>query len=579
MNRQELEADIAQLGIALRGADDSGDVERATKYAKAYKTAKNRLTLMTSDPAEYDPQSDQFKSKYGPLSGSNAGNFAAGAGKFLADRVRGVGQLLGITSDEDIAQARERDRDLTGTKAGIAGNILGGAAFSAPLALIPGVNTTLGAGLAGAGMGFTEPLLDDESRLLSTGIGAAGGVIGQKIGSSISKRAGRVAASRASSGAAATGGKSAAQANVSGSLNARASGGGSTFGSVGDDASAGLTRAQQDALFQGRQLGMKSTPGQSTGSRALQQMEAKLEAQPMTSGPFNAIKQANQRIVNRAAAKSIGETGDAVDGTVLNNAYDRFEQGFERFASRAVRRDIEPQKSFQFFSELQDEFSDLTNVPVLKEPLVKRLIKLAGDGEADARTLQTLTSKLGRKAHNNLTSASGDREMGLALLKAKDFVDDLVESGLSGSDRTQFAALRSQYRNYKLLTSRNNIVNPSTGNVNPGALASLLQQKDPAGFVRGKNQSDLYNAARFAQAFKPIVGDSGTATRSALNSPLDIVMGLPFNIGTRAYTSSPSVAAFSSAGSAMNNTARALGPIADPGLMGIFGAHTALELQ
>lgn len=603
MSRQELESDIAELGIALQGADSAGDVERATKYAQAYKTAKNRLTLMTSNPAEYDPESEEFQAKYGAQSDSNFENFAAGAGKFLFDRGRGLKQLYAGAADaiaprstlsglitgqpqsrsaqveQDIAAARARDRDLMGTKAGLAGNIAGGAAFSAPLALIPGVNTTLGAGLAGAGMGFTEPLLENESRLFSTGLGAAGGIVGQKIGNALTNRAGRSLSSRSSSGATATGGGSGAQANLSGSLNARASGGGYTFGSVGDDASAGLTRAQKDALFAGKQIGMKSTPGQSTGSRALQQLEAKLESQPMTSGPFNAIKDANQKVINRAAARSLGETADTVDATVLNNAYDRFDAGFSRIADRAVRRDIEPQASFSFLRDLQDEFADLTNVPILKEPLIKRIIKLAGDGEADGAVLQNLTSKLGRKAHNNLTSASGDRELGRALLRAKDFVDDLIESGLTGQDRQAFAALRSQYRNYKLLTSRNNVLNPSTGNVNGGALAGLLQQKDPAGFLRGGNQSDLYNAARFAQAFKPIVGDSGTATRSTLNGPLDMAMALPFNLGARAYASSPSVAAFSSADSVLNNTARMLGPAANPGLLGVFGAQGALQAQ
>jgi hypothetical protein len=63
-----------------------------------------------------------------------------------------------------------------------------------------------------------------------------------------------------------------------------------------------------------------------------------------------------------------------------------------------------------------------------------------------------------------------------------------------------------------------------------------------------QNDSDLYNAARFAQAFRPIVGDSGTATRSMINNALDVVTQVPINLATRAYTSSPMVSMAANAG-------------------------------
>jgi hypothetical protein len=65
--------------------------------------------------------------------------------------------------------------------------------------------------------------------------------------------------------------------------------------------------------------------------------------------------------------------------------------------------------------------------------------------------------------------------------------------------------------------------------------------KDRLGFLFGRKSSPMYTAARFAQAFKPIVGDSGTATRSALPSPTDFVLSLPFNLATKAYASNPTI--------------------------------------
>ena len=140
-----------------------------------------------------------------------------------------------------------------------------------------------------------------------------------------------------------------------------------------------------------------------------------------------------------------------------------------------------------------------------------------------------------------MTSQGGDRQMGMALFAVKDHVDDLLESSLKGSTLDAFKTARQQYRNLMLLTQRSGVVNPSSGNVQGGALAQMLQQKDRPGFLFGKNDSDLYNAARFAQAFRPIVGDSGTATRMPLPSPTDFMLSLPFSIATKAYTSAPVV--------------------------------------
>jgi hypothetical protein len=108
----------------------------------------------------------------------------------------------------------------------------------------------------------------------------------------------------------------------------------------------------------------------------------------------------------------------------------------------------------------------------------------------------------------------GDRDLGEALYRVKDHVDDVLAQGMSKAEAAAYADTRKQYRAFKQLTARVGNVNPNTGNVNPDALANYLQQTDKNGYLLGKNPSPHYNAVRYAQAFKPIVGDSGTATRS-----------------------------------------------------------------
>lgn len=373
-------------------------------------------------------------------------------------------------------------------------------------------------------------------------------------------------------------GQAGAQAGVSGSLNASARGGGYNFGTVADDAATGLTPGQNMARAgfpQGR-----LTPGQATGNKLLQRLEAKLESQPMTAGPFDRIKDLNAREINKAAARAIGETADNLNSEVLDRAVTRLGGVFDDVRDANIRR-IEPSDYVTRLSAIQDEFEAI-GPQLMNHPLVERLVRHAESGQASGKDLGNLTSKLTREINRQMTSAQGDRELGRALVGVKEYVDDLVAQGLSGDRLKAYEAARGQYRNLMLLTSRVGTINPSTGNVNAGALANLLQQKDRAGFLFGRNQTDMYNAARFGQAFKPIVGDSGTATRMPLPSPTDFVLSLPFNIATRAYTSSPAVnaalrtqAAANAAAQAGQSAGQALRPAVTPG--GLLGAMNAQD--
>jgi hypothetical protein len=332
-------------------------------------------------------------------------------------------------------------------------------------------------------------------------------------------------------------GQAGAAAAVSGGAQATGRGGGFNFGTVGDDAATGLTPGQSAARTnfpQGR-----LTPGQATGNKLLQRLEAKLESQPMTAGPFDRIKDANAREVNKAVAKAIGESADNLSSEVLDRAVTRMGAVFDDVRDE-VQRTISPQEFVTRMQSVGDEFEAISP-QFWNHPLVSRFVSHAEKGTASGKDLGALTSKLTRETYRQMTSPQGDRELGMALGKVKEYVDDLVAQGLTGDRLAKYQATREQYRNLSLLTSRVGAINPSTGNVNGSLLANALQQKDKAGFLFGRNQSDMYNAAKFSQAFRPLVGDSGTATRMPLPSPTDFVLSLPFNIATRAYTSSPAV--------------------------------------
>jgi hypothetical protein len=329
-----------------------------------------------------------------------------------------------------------------------------------------------------------------------------------------------------------------AQVNVTTTPTATVTGGGMTPGVVGPDPSAGLTAAQQSILGRGKEMGFRTTPGQETGSRSLQQMEARMESNPFTSGPFNTIKDTNQKILNRSTAQAIGVDSTELSNPVLAQAQRQISKVYQQVASPEVKK--VDGNTIQTGIEIVDKaFEGLTTQPFKNNLFVQQLQNIAAKGEASGNELQTLSSKIGKRAKNEMTTAMGDRELGSALFQVKEMVDDALAQGLSKEQQAAFQLARANYRNLMTIRSNQGVVNPSTGNVSGLNLASALTRKDPQGFVFGSNQTPMYEAARFAQAFKPIVGDSGTATRSMEISPLSMMLAAPTNIAARAYTSQP----------------------------------------
>ncbi len=427
------------------------------------------------------------------------------------------------------------------------GNVAATAAPGTMLALRAGASPLRAGAIGGAVAGALDPVGPATSpsdyfakKAEKTGVATVtGGAVGKTV-----DRLGRVllGAPRAAGPAAATGdatgtapGTAAASIEAQIAPTATVRGGGSTLGRVGPDTPAGLTEGQAAALTQGKQLGMRVTPGQETGSRSLQQMEARMEANPFFSGPFNEIKIGNQKVLNRSAAEAIGETADELSSPVLARANERIGKAFDDVASPKLFP-IQGEDVMTGIANTAAYYDDVAGVALADQALVKQAINLAAKGSATGEQLRALSSKLGRAAKNQTTSAAGNRELGQALFAVKEHVDDALSSTLTPQQQAAFNTARQQYRNLTTLES-SGVVNSSSGNVSGLNLAGALARKDKQGFFYGKNQQPMYQAARFAQAFKPLVGDSGTATRTMELTPLNMMLAMPTNLAARSYAS------------------------------------------
>lgn len=106
---------------------------------------------------------------------STTDRFLAGAGKAMTDIGRGAGQMLGLVSQKDVDESKQRDAALMKTTAGTVGNVFGNIASTVPLALVPGAATVAGGAAIGGGIGALQPVATGESRGINAGIGAAAG--------------------------------------------------------------------------------------------------------------------------------------------------------------------------------------------------------------------------------------------------------------------------------------------------------------------------------------------------------------------------------------------------------------------
>ena len=120
---------------------------------------------------------------YDPTEGmSTLDKLRAGFGKAIVDTGRGLGQLVGAVSREEVEAARKQDAALMNSGAGAAGNFAGNLAMMLPTVGIPGAATLRGASAIGALQGFIQPSTSTEETVKNTALGGAAGAGGVAAG-------------------------------------------------------------------------------------------------------------------------------------------------------------------------------------------------------------------------------------------------------------------------------------------------------------------------------------------------------------------------------------------------------------
>lgn len=212
---------------------------------------------------------------------------AAGFGKSLHDTAQGLGQMVNMSSRDDVAESRRLNADLMNSTAGKIGDFAGNFATTVPLAFVPGANTVKGAALIGSLTGLAQPSESTGETMRNAGLGGAIG------GGSIMAGRGLAAGWQGLTGLLRPLTKKGQEQIAAEVLQASAT----------DAASAAKNAANASQLVPGS----SPTMGQVADDAGLSQLERTLLNKPETAGPLNA-RYAQQQAARKQAIADVAGT-------------------------------------------------------------------------------------------------------------------------------------------------------------------------------------------------------------------------------------------------------------------------------
>lgn len=308
-------------------------------------------------------------------------------------------------------------------------------------------------------------------------------------------------------------------------------------------------------------LGVTLTPGQETGNQTLLSVERLLSKIPGSSGSMQKILKSNEKIINKAAARTIGESVDNLAETVMSASKKRLGDTFEDLSERSkVIFNSDFMKNLIKIDANNKELGSFASSEI--DTLVDKGLELASRNQLAGPAYQKIRSKLTEDATNAFKA--GNSDYGRALKSVRNSLDGLAKEGLSDADKAAWDTVRREYANFKTLSSPRVI---EAGNVKPGPLTSELRRQGPDQFATGAHPSPLIDIARLHEGLKStVVPSSNTSELGLMQS---IMFGNPIVAGkTLGIANLLQKAMFSPAGRAYLN--KGLLPYS-------FGAEQALR--
>lgn len=473
--------------------------EGAESPEQKYQRLVAELTAQ-NDPATADPTADM----------SGAERVMAGLGRSIVETWRGIQQMAGFRSDEQVARDRQLDEALLGTTGGAVGNLAGGALQM--LAPVPGA----AAARLGAVAGRSAPYVGAAAR-------AAAFSGAQTVGEGESR-----------------GGNAA----IGGALGAVGQGVAAGAGRLASNAKAKLTPAVQSAIENARAAGIPLHLSQVTNSRFLKTLGSVANQLPFTGAGKAAQRQ--QEAFNRAVSRGFGEDASSLGDDVLRAARERIGAVYDDIYSR--NNVMLDDAALNKLASIEQSAS--RNLPRDEAAIVKNqiddIIEATQNGGMPGAMYQAFrTDRL-------MPMESGSRSFQTGLIREiRKALDDAAERSVGPEDAKALAQARRQWRNLRTSEKALSQVAGAGGDVRPAALWPIVNQSKGA-------TPEMRELARIGQVvLKDPIPNSGTPERQLIYR----LLGLG-GAGTMAGVSAPSLAGLAlggaAAGRVMNSPLAAL---------------------
>lgn len=269
-----------------------------------------------------------------------------------------------------------------------------------------------------------------------------------------------------------------------------------------------ISPQRQDLIDTLMAEGVTPTAGQRTGSKALQIAESEL-------GGATARNMADDqaRAFTEAAMARTGNRGLATpeNMTALN---DRLGQGFQSISARnAIRSDP------QFGNDIGKVLQEYERVlPTAQREIVTNMaddiidVAATNGGSIPGEVYQATRSRLTKMAQ---AARNSDPQYAEALRGLRNSLDDAMSRSVSPDDAAEWARLRREYGNMKVLEKAavGAGENAAEGLISPAKLRQAATTGRQGGYARG--EGDLDALARAGQIMTPLA-DSNTASRLAV---------------------------------------------------------------
>lgn len=452
---------LSQAFYAAKQAGNEDDARQLIGYAQ-----QHGMTIAPMTPDQVNTGMQQV----------NAANVAAqpwyqtalqGAGKSFVDTGRGVGELVGMESPQDVANARQEDQALMSSTAGKLGYLggqgaqmiaLGGAggAVAKGLSLAGRAVPYVTSALAGGAFSGAQPVVGGESRGLNALVGAGLGAVGEAVPEGLR--------------------------------------------AIAQKAAPPVSAAKQASIDAAERYGIPLHLSQVTDSKALQTLGSASKYLPFAGNA--AAKDAQQVAFNNAIASTVGQTAKRLTPGVLDDAAQQIGNGYNQlFARNTVK--IGPQTWAKLGALWNQADSDLTpaDAQIVKNQIQKYVDAAQANGGV-------IPGRLYQSVRQSVQNAERSGQPSQYLVgQVRKAMQGTADQSFGLDDAAALQALNGRYNNLKIIQKALTRQGGASDNVSPASLWSLVNSKYGS-------TPEMRELAQLGQnVLKDQIPDSGTAQR------------------------------------------------------------------